>query len=319
MRYVRHVFAWLGGILFIVTCLVVIAAFLYRATVVSRLGQQIFATRSPATDTPKTYGAPYRAIKVNSQGRVLQAWIVNAGAGTPAVLLFPGNGQTIHDLARVQAYLFQNHVSSMDFDYSGVGASTGKPTVRNLDQDAGAAWRAFAAWAGSGRPTFVLGYSLGTGVAMHNVAAFTPQPRGVIVYGAFSSAKSLIEYIAPGIPRVLIALMPDVWDNVEAATRLRQPLLVVAGMNDVNVPPINGRQIALFAHDGADFVLVAGAGHGGIVSSKAAIFGAVWKPILAFIQKLAGSQTTSPRETNGAATDRHIPVPVSVSTAGSRP
>lgn len=316
MRHIRHVFAWLGGILFIVVCLVVVAAFVYRATVVSRLGQAIFITQSSATDTPKTYGVPYRATKIDSHGRTLQAWAVDAGSGTPAVLLFPGNGQTIHNLARVQAYLFQHHVSSMDFDYSGVGASTGKPTVQHLNQDAHAAWRAFATWVGSSRPTFVLGYSLGTGVALNNVSEFTPRPRGVIVYGAFSSAKNLIGYIDPGMPKVLIVLMPDVWDNVEAAMRLRQPLLVVAGMNDTNVPPINGRQIALFAHDGGDFVLIPGAGHGGLASSDVATFDAVWKPILAFIQKRSEGHVEANGAARGAAASGQASQPVSASTTG---
>ncbi|MGH8192613.1 MAG: alpha/beta hydrolase [Rhodanobacteraceae bacterium] len=316
MRRVRHVFAWLGGIVFIAVCAVIVAALVYRATVVSRLAPQIFMTRSSSTGTPETYGAPYRIIKIHSHDRILQAWAVDAGVGAPAILLFPGNGQTIHDLAQVQAYLFHQGVSSMDFDYSGVGASTGKPTVRNLNQDAKAAWRTFAKWTGSGHPKFVFGYSLGTGVALHNASAFTPAPRGIIVYGAFSSAKSLIGYIAPGIPKVLVALMPDVWDNVEAAERLRQPLLVVAGMNDVNVPPINGRQIALFAHDGGDFVLIPGAGHGGIVSSNATTFDAVWKPILAFVQKHSEGGPPASQATLGLPTHTQMPTSAPASTTG---
>ncbi|MBN9053790.1 MAG: FecR domain-containing protein, partial [Rhizobiales bacterium] len=158
-----------------------------------------------------------------------------------SLLLFHGNGETIHDFARIQVFLFKHHLSSMSFDYSGFGASTGKATVRNLNQDAKAAWRAFAQWAGNQRPKFVLGYSLGTGVALHNVSAFMPQPLGVIVYGAFSSAKNMVSYISPGLPAWLKPIMPDLWDNVEAAASLREPLLVVAGMDDTNVPPSMGR------------------------------------------------------------------------------
>ncbi len=317
MRRVRHVFAWLGGIAFIVACLVVVAALVYRATAVSRLSQALFITHSSATGTPETFGAPYRVIKVDSHGRSLRAWIVDAGPGTPAILLFPGNGQTIHDLAHVQAYLLRQHVSSMAFDYSGFGASTGKPTVANLNQDGIAAWRAFASWADNRHPLFVLGYSLGSAVAMHDAPALTPQPRGIIVYGAFSSAKNLIGYIAPGIPKVLVTLMPDVWNNVAAATRLRQPLLVVAGMNDVNVPPINGRQIALFARSGSDFVLIPDAGHGGLVSTDETTLDAVWKPILEFMQEHAGSPAPSNPPKRSAGTGTQQPAPAPESTTGA--
>lgn len=294
LRRIRHLFAWLGGITFIAICVVVAAAFVVRATLVPRLERDIFATQSPSTDTPRTYGVPYHVVMVDSGGRSLQAWIVNAGADTPALLLFHGNGETIHDFARIQVFLFKHHLSSMSFDYSGFGASTGKATVRNLNQDAKAAWRAFAQWAGNQRPKFVLGYSLGTGVALHNVSAFMPQPLGVIVYGAFSSAKNMVSYISPGLPAWLKPIMPDLWDNVEAAASLREPLLVVAGMDDTNVPPSMGRHIALFAqaaNSGSRFVLVPDVGHGGIV--EAGSMDAVWAPILAFVDKLTLRATGS--------------------------
>lgn len=190
MHGVERVFAWLGGVLFIVVCAAVAGAFVMRATTVRNLEREIFITHSRSTDTPETFGVPYGSVKVDSDGRTLQAWTVDAGPQAPAILLFHGNGQTIHDFAPVQAWLFRHHVSSMSFDYSGFGASTGKPTVRNLDKDAHAAWRAFVAWAGPARPKFVLGYSLGTAVVLHNVSAFPTQPLGVIVYGAFTSAAS---------------------------------------------------------------------------------------------------------------------------------
>ena len=300
MRRIRHLFAWLGGITFIAICLVVVAGFVVRATLVPRLERDIFVTHSPATATPLTYGTPYRTITIDSDGRSLQAWVVNAGAYTPALLLFHGNGETIHDFAQVQAYLYQRHVSSMSFDYSGFGASTGKATVQNLNEDAKAAWRVFAKWAGSVHPKFVLGYSLGTGVALHNVSAFTPQPLGVIVYGAFSSAKNMVSYISPGLPVWLKPIMPDLWDNVEAAASMREPLLVVAGMNDTNVPPSMGRRIALFAqaaNSDSRFVLIPGVDHGGIVEDDA--MDAVWTPILAFVHKLAmpATRSNAPPET----------------------
>ncbi|TAN04981.1 MAG: alpha/beta hydrolase [Rhodanobacteraceae bacterium] len=296
MRHVRHAFAWLGGITFIVICLVVVAGFVVRTRMVPQLERNIFVTHSPSTDTPQTYGAPYHIVSIDSHGRSLQAWTVDAGADTPALLLFHGNGQTIHDFAQVQAYLFHHHVSSMSFDYSGFGASTGKPTIQNLNQDAKAAWGAFARWAGSARPKFVIGYSLGTGAVLHNVDAFVPQPLGVVVYGAFSSAKKLVQYISPRMPVWLVTIMPDLWDNVEAAQTLREPLLVLAGMDDTNVPPSMGRRIALFAEAGnshSAFVLIPDVGHGGIVDH----IGSVWPSILAFVHKLTApeiKQSTQP-------------------------
>lgn len=293
MRSVRHVFSWLGGVAFILICLAVIGVFAYRTMIVPVMAHRIFKTRSASTATPDLYGAPYHAFTIESHGRTLTAWTVDAGPGTPALLLFHGNAETVHDFAQVQAYLYHHHVSSMDFDYSGFGASTGTATIEHLDQDSRAAWRTFARWAGSGHPEFVLGYSLGTAMALHNAPAFQPQPLGVIVYGAFTSARNAAWYITLGLPHWLLAITPDPWDNVEAAARLREPLLVVAGMNDVKIPPAMGRRVALFAHDGGDFVLVPDAGHRGIVNKMKA----VWTPILGFMDQRvadASGYATSP-------------------------
>lgn len=92
---------------------------------------------------------------------------------------------------------------------------------------------------------------------------------------------------------------------------MRAPLLVVAGMNDTNVPPEMGRQLALFAavaHEGGDFVLIPDAGHGGIVTEP----DRVWPPILAFVRKLAkvapAPGAASSAATPGAASSA-IPAP----------
>ena len=279
----QRISAWLGGLVFVLICLAVAAVFVFRAAVVPYLEQHVFVTHPNFTQTPKAFDTPYQSLTIDSDGRMLSAWVVDAGGDTPAVLLFSGNGQTIHGWSNVQAYLFRQHVSSMVFDYSGFGDSTGKPTVEHLNQDAGAAWQAFTTWAGAQRPKFVVAYSLGSAVALHNVAQFEPQPLGIAVYGAFSSAKDFMVYLR-ALPAWLAPIAPDPWDSVSAARHLKAPLLVVAGMNDADVPPIMGRQIALFALAGAggQFVMVPNAGHFGIFDSH---MDAVWKPILDFMKQ----------------------------------
>jgi pimeloyl-ACP methyl ester carboxylesterase len=310
MRRLRHLFAWLGGIAFIALAVLVAGAFTVRTTLVPRLEREIFATRSPTTATPETFGVPYRALKLAGHGRTLDAWTVDAGPGTPALLLFHGNGETIHDFAQVQAYLYRQHVSSMSFDYAGFGASTGVPTIEHLDQDAHTAWRAFAAWTGGAHPRFVVGYSLGTAVALQNVSTFAPRPLAVAVYGAFGSARNLVAYIDPALPQWLGYVVPDVWDNVAAAAKLRAPLLVVAGMNDVNVPPDMSRQIALFAHAGGEYLLIPNAGHGGIQTRM----DAVWPPILAFFRQQVAPHASAADVQPAPATT--LPMPASVATVG---
>jgi hypothetical protein len=40
--------------------------------------------------------------------------------------------------------------------------------MKGIVRHAGAAWHAFLSWTGKDHPRFVLGYSLGTAVALHN-------------------------------------------------------------------------------------------------------------------------------------------------------
>ncbi|TAN04723.1 MAG: alpha/beta fold hydrolase [Rhodanobacteraceae bacterium] len=267
----------------VIACLAAIGALVVRLGAVPYFESRLLITQDPTTTTitPESYGVAYRARTIDSHGRSLQAWIVNAGAKTPAILFFHGNGQTIHDLACVQAYLYRHGISSMVFDYSGFGQSTGKATVRNLDQDALAAWRAFVAWAGPARAKFAVGYSLGTGILLHAAARFKQRPDGIAVYGAFSSIKHAIVHLRDA-PAWLAPLGPDIWNNVAAASHLDAPLLVVAGADDTIVPPAMGRPIAREASSarGGRYVLIPGVGHDGIVAHMPA----VWSPILKFIQ-----------------------------------
>ena len=311
----QRMFARLGGIAFIMICLVVAAMFAYRAAVIPYLEGHMFVTQSHATATPATLGVPYKMVNIDSHGRTLEAGIVDAGADTPAILLFNGNGQTIHDWASVQAYLYKQHVSSMVFDYSGFGKSTGEPTVENLNQDASAAWQAFATWAGAGRPKFVVAYSLGTAIALHNAPNFKPQPLGIAVYGAFSSARDLMVYLG-AVPTWLGPITPDLWDSLRAAGQLHEPLLVVAGMNDTNVPPDMGRHIAFFAEagSGGQFHLVHDAGHGGLLDEH---MSAVWAPILDFVQRRAASSSAPNHQEGVRLTSPNVSHPRPLAPASS--
>jgi alpha-beta hydrolase superfamily lysophospholipase len=279
----QRILSWLGGLVLVVIVLFAGAIIYFRFYFVPHLAQQIFNTQSPATATPEKFGVAYTPVKLKSGQRTLRAWRVDAGPKTPAALIFHGNSETIRDWARVQAYLFHHGVSSMVFDYTGFGKSTGKPTIDHLNQDAVVAYRVFVKWVEPRRPKFVVAHSLGTAVALHNAPSFKPPPLGIVTYGTFNTAKDLMIYLR-GIPPYAAPLVPDIWDNVRAAVRIKVPLLVLAGSNDVNVPPIMGRQVALYAGGGrsGQFEQVWGANHASIATPP---LKRVWTPIFKFMRK----------------------------------
>lgn len=279
----QRVLAWCGALAFIVICLIIAAIFAFRLTAVPYLEQHMFITASTATATPRDFGVAYKPIRLTSGPNALVAWEVDAGARSPAILIFHGNGSTVHEWAHVQAYLFHRGVSSMVFDYSGFGKSHGSPTVDALNRDAKAAWTAFAKWAGPQRPRFVVAHSLGTAVALHNAPSFEPRPLGIVTYGTINSIRDILAWFHE-LPQPLVPLVPDVWDSVAAVRQLRVPLLIIAGSRDVTTPPDMGRQVARAARKGADaqFRLVRGLDHNAIHGDQMAC---VWRPVLHFIEQ----------------------------------
>jgi len=187
-------------------------------------------------ETPATFGAPFTRVAITSGDRILDATLVRAaGDSSPALLIFHGTGEAVSFWADTQALLYRHGVTSMVFDYSGFGRSTGRPTVAHLEEDADAAYAEFVRQVGRRTRPYVLGYSLGTGVVFDAVARWTPQPAGVAFVASYSSARE--GAVAFGlVPHWATFLLPDLWNNVRDARNLRQPLLVMQSDADQLFP-----------------------------------------------------------------------------------
>jgi uncharacterized protein len=187
-------------------------------------------------ETPTTFGAPFTTVSIRSGDRILDATLVRAAADSaPALLIFHGTAEAVSYWADTQALLYRHGVTSMVFDYSGFGRSTGRPTMAHLEQDADAAYAEFTRQIGQRIRPYVLGYSLGTGVVFEAVGRWTPQPAGVVFAASYSSARE--GAVAFGlVPQWATFLLPDVWNNVRDARNLRQPLLVMQSDADQLFP-----------------------------------------------------------------------------------
>ena len=187
-------------------------------------------------ETPETFGAPYQQLSIVSGDRKLDATLVRAPADTaPALLIFHGTAEAVSFWADTQALLYRHGITSMVFDYSGFGRSTGRATAAHLEEDADSAYAEFVRRVGPRTRHYVLGYSLGTGVALDAVQRFAPAPSGVVFMASYSSARD--GAVAFGlIPRWATFLLPDMWNNVRDTRNLRQPLLVVQSDADQLFP-----------------------------------------------------------------------------------
>jgi alpha-beta hydrolase superfamily lysophospholipase len=187
-------------------------------------------------ETPTMFGAPFTTVAIRSGDRTLDATLVRAAADTaPALLIFHGTDEAVSYWADTQALLYRHGVTSMVFDYSGFGRSTGRPTLAHLEEDADAAYAEFSRQIGQRERPYVLGYSLGTGVVFQAIGRWTPQPAGVVFASSYSSARD--GAVAFGlVPQWATFLLPDVWNNVRDARNLRQPLLVMQSDADQLFP-----------------------------------------------------------------------------------
>ena len=187
-------------------------------------------------ETPASFGAPFERLTITSGDRALDATIVKAASDSaPAVLIFHGTAEAVSYWADTQALLYRQGVTSMVFDYSGFGRSTGRATVAHLQEDSDSAYADFVRRIGPKARPYVLGYSLGTGVLFDAVGRWTPSPAGVVFAASYSSARD--GAVAFGlVPRWATFLLPDLWNVARDTRNLRQPLLVLQSHADQLFP-----------------------------------------------------------------------------------
>ena len=204
-------------------------------------GGLITAPNGP--ETPATFGAPFETLTIASGDRKLDATLVRAAADTaPALLIFHGTAEAVSYWADTQALLYRHGITSMVFDYSGFGRSTGRATAAHIEEDADSAYAEFARRIGKRARLFVLGYSLGSGVVFDALPRFRPSPSGVVFAASYSSARD--GAVAFGlVPRWATFLLPDLWNNVRDARNLRQPLLVMQSDADQLFPVSMARAV----------------------------------------------------------------------------
>jgi alpha-beta hydrolase superfamily lysophospholipase len=187
-------------------------------------------------ETPATFGAPFEQLTFASGDRKLDAILVRAVADTaPALLIFHGTAEAVSFWADTQALLYRHGITSMVFDYSGFGRSTGQPSATHIEEDADSAYSTFVRVVNARARHYVLGYSLGTGVVFDAVPRFAPPPAGVVFAASYSSARDGAVRFGL-IPKWATFLLPDLWNNVRDTRNLRQPLLVLQSDADQLFP-----------------------------------------------------------------------------------
>jgi alpha-beta hydrolase superfamily lysophospholipase len=172
-----------------------------------------------------------------------------------SLVILHGIGERLSYWREAQGMLAEHGIASLIFDYSGYGKSAGATTPENLRQDTLAAYHSLRALLPDGRPPFLLGLSLGTGVASDAAPHLKPAPSGVVLCEAFSSLRSAAEAVLAHVPlpgvaiRGLARLLPDVYRTSASIRQVASPLLIVHSDSDELFPVAMAREIFAAARE----------------------------------------------------------------------
>jgi hypothetical protein len=195
---------------------------------------------------------------VSGERRLAAAWVA-AEDDAPAILICHGIGETVEHWSAVQAFLQERGISSMVFNYSGYGRSSGAIRAENCDQDFVSAYAEIRRRVGAKRPVFVLGFSMGSGIAGSGIGRLSPPPSGLFLCEAFTSFREATR--ATGVPGRIARYAPNIWDTVTAMRSIQMPVCVVHSDADRVFPVEMARRIVEACGERGELVVVKGLKH----------------------------------------------------------
>ena len=141
------------------------------------------------------------------------------------------------------------------------------------------------------RPIFLLGFSLGTGVA--SAVAGHLSVRGVILCEGFTTFREA--GAAVGIPQWLMVIVPDVWRTIDRVSEIEVPVLVMQSDRDELFPVEMAQRVVNACRQQGKLIVVAGLEHNAPIFEPTKDY---WQPVVDWMrQKLAnpvaGSSETS--------------------------
>jgi len=239
--------------------LAIAAACFGGVVLLAYLGQRSLQYHPDRSRTPPAAAGLPAAEEVElttADGERIIIWHVPPQGHRPVVLYFHGNGGSLAWRANRFKSLTADGTGLIALSYRGYGGSTGSPTELGLIADAEAAY-AFAAARYPAERIAAWGESLGSGVAVP--LAMTHKISRLILESPFTSAADIGAAVYWFLPVRL--LMKDDFRSDQRIGKVKVPILVLHGTDDVVVPFSFGEKLFSLANEPKRLVRFEGGGH----------------------------------------------------------
>jgi hypothetical protein len=213
---------------------------------------------------------------ISSGNRNLSAVYVSPGADTPAILICHGIGELVEYWGKVQGLLKRMGVSSLVFNYSGYGASSGTFSVAHCEEDAVAAYRKLVDL--GHQSIILLGFSLGSGVGCE--VASRVDVDGLVLCEGFSTLREA--GLAMGFSQWMTRVVPNVWDTLHRVCELKIPVLVVHSDEDGLFPLSMAEQVREACESRGKLIVVNGLSHAGPYFTPTEVY---WRPVAEWVKE----------------------------------
>lgn len=174
-----------------------------------------------------------------ADGVAVVHWYAPAQPGHATVVLFHGNGGTVSALASWATAFRARGFGVVLADYRGYSGNPGRPSEEGLYADARAILDWLAAQGIDERQTVLVGWSLGTGIAVQ--MAVERQPEALVLLAPYTSIVDVGARRYPIFPVSL--LMRDRFDSRSKIAAVHTPVMIVTGERDHVVPPDMGHDL----------------------------------------------------------------------------
>ena len=200
---------------------------------------------------------------VRPDGRRLAAYdarpLTGAGADDPVVLFFHGNAGDLSGRAGLLASnVRRTGLRWLMIDYSGYGLNEGKPSEREIERDALAAFDHLVAQGVPPGRIVVYGQSLGGAASIY---ACTERPAaGLVVQSAFASVSHMAADLYGWLPLAPL-ISRGVFPNARRIATLDLPIVIAHGRRDRIIPFSQAEQLQAAAGGDTPLIPIGSAGH----------------------------------------------------------